>query len=219
LVLTNAVYFKGDWSTPFHKNWTKGEDFQVPAKWKMKAALMHQQHWFRYAAVDDLQILELAYGDGSLAMVVLLPEKVEGLGELQGKLTTANLQKWMARVKSEEVIVFLPKFKTTAEFQLGNTLRSMGMASAFDPSTANFSGMTGRKDLFISAVIHKAFVDVNEEGTEATAATGVIIAPPSPRMKPKKPLIFRADHPFVFLIRDNRNGAILFLGRMIDPSK
>jgi len=218
LVLTNAVYFKGDWSTPFHKTRTKDEDFHVSASRKTKAPLMNQQHRFRYAAFDDLQVLELPYGDGSLSMVVLLPEKVEALGELEGKLTTANLQKWMASVKSEEVIVFLPKFKTTTEFQLGNTLRSMGMASAFDPSTADFSGITGGKDLFISAVIHKAFVDVNEEGTEAAAATGVIMTRHSARVKPKKPPIFRADHPFVFLIRDNRNRAILFLGRMIDPS-
>jgi serpin B len=95
----------------------------------------------------------------------------------------------------------------------------MGMASAFDPSTADFSGMTGGKDLFISAVIHKAFVDVNEEGTEAAAATGVIMTHAAIRVKPKKPPIFRADHPFVFLIRDNRNGAFLFLGRIVDPSK
>jgi serpin B len=219
LVLTNAVYFKGDWSTPFHKNRTKAEDFQVSANRKMKAPLMHQQHWFRYAAVDDLQVLDLPYGDGSLSMVVVLPEKVEGLGGLEGRLTNPNLQTWMARMKSEEVIVFLPKFKTTAEFQLRNTLKSMGMASAFDPSTADFSGMTDGKDLFISAVIHKAFVDLNEEGTEAAAATGVIMPPHAVRTKPKKPSIFRADHPFVFLIRDRRNGAILFLGRMIDPSK
>ena len=109
--------------------------------------------------------------------------------------------------------MFLPKFKTTAEFGLADTLKAMGMASAFDRSTADFSGMTGRKELYFSAVIHKAFVDVNEEGTEAAAATGIIMMRSSAIAKPRKPAIFRADHPFVFLIRDNRNGAILFLGQ------
>jgi serpin B len=218
LVLTNAVYFKGDWREPFDKNRTKDDDFHISENRQIKAPFMQKRHRFRYAAIDDMQILELPYGNGSLAMVILLPEKVDGLGELAGTLTTDNFRKWTVSLQTQEVVIFLPKFKTTAEFQLGNTLRSMGMASAFDPSTADFSGMTGGKDLFISAVIHKAFVDVNEEGTEAAAATGVIMTHTAIRVKPKKPPIFRADHPFVFLIRDNRNGAILFLGRIVDPS-
>lgn len=153
-------------------------------------------------------------------MVVLLPEKVDGLSDMEAKLSVDNLRKWSQAMNLEEVIVFLPKFKTEFEFELKETLRSLGMVSAFDAQSADFSGMTGGKDLFISAVLHKAFIDVNEKGTEAAAATGVIMTPKSaPNIKPRKLPVFRADHPFVFLIRDNRNGAILFLGRVIDPTK
>jgi serpin B len=114
----------------------------------------------------------------------------------------------------DEVEVYLPKFKTTSQFDLSDTLKKMGMASAFDRNEADFSQMTPDRELYISAVIHKAFVDVNEEGTEAAAATGVIMAM---RGAPAEPSVFRVDHPFVFMIRDNRNGAILFLGRITNP--
>src|SRR5580704_8432918 len=219
LVLTNAVYFKGDWHDPFDKNRTKDQDFHVSPSRDVKTPLMSQQHRFQYAAAEGLQLLELSYGDGSLSMVVLLPTKVDGLAALEEKLTAASLQKWRDSAQSQDVIVFLPKFRTTAEFELGGTLKALGMPSAFDPSTADFSGMTGKRDLFISAVLHKAFVDVNEEGTEAAAATGVVMAAMAMRRPPEPPPVFRADHPFVFLIRDNRNGAILFLGRVVDPTK
>jgi serpin B len=216
LVLTNAVYFKGDWTEPFDKKRTKEDDFHVTATDKIKTSLMHQQDDFRYAAMDGLQVLELAYGDESLSMVVLLPEKVNGLAELEAKLTHDNLQRWTSALRSREVDVYLPKFKTTASFELNGTLKELRMPSAFDPQQADFSGMTGGRDLFISKVIHKAFVDVNEEGTEAAAATGIIMAPTGMPIE-EPPPVFRADRPFVFMIRDNRNGAILFLGRLINP--
>jgi serpin B len=218
LVLTNAVYFKGEWRDQFNKAFTKDQDFHSSDARTIKAPLMTQKHRFRYAAADGLQFLELPYGDGSLSMVVLLPKKVDGLSDLESKLTAASLDQWRTSATSRDVIVFLPKFKTTAQFQLADVLKAMGMASAFDAKTADFSGMTGGRDLFISAVLHKAFVDVNEEGTEAAAATGVVMMPMAARINPEPPPVFRADHPFVFLIRDNRNGAILFLGRIVDPT-
>lgn len=220
LVLTNAVYFHGSWSDPFKKELTKDEDFYLTATEKIKVPLMHRWDEFQYGEIDDLQILELPYGDGSLSMVVLLPKERDGLAELETKLSFQNLQQWMASVKQdEEVKVYLPKFKMTSQFEMSNTLTAMGMPSAFDADTADFSGMTGGKDLFISKVIHKAFVDVNEEGTEAAAATGVMMGVTSAIVEePKQPPLFRADHPFVFMIRDNRNQAILFVGRIINPS-
>ena len=218
LVLTNAVYFKGDWSKPFDTKLTKDEDFKLSSSQTVKTPLMNKQGNFLYAAVDGLQVLELPYGDKSLSMVVLLPDEVAGLADLEARLSFDRLRQWTTGLRSQEVIVCLPKFKTTAFFRLNDVLRGMGMPSAFDPRSADFSGMTGGKDLFISQVVHKAFVDVNEEGTEAAAATGVIMAPTAMPVRKPKP-VFRADHPFVFLIRDNRNGVILFLGRLTDPSK
>jgi serpin B len=219
LVLTNAVYFKGDWSDPFKKNLTKDEDFRLASQQKIKAPLMHTRHRFRYATADGLQILELPYGDGSLSLIVLLPEKQDGLPDLDAKLTFANWQLWTNGLVSQEVIVYLPRFKTTSQFELNQMLQSMGMTSAFSPRSADFSGMTGSRDLYISAVLHKAYVDVNEEGTAAAAATGIVMRPTAVRMpRPSEPPVFRADHPFLFVIRDNRNGAILFLGRLADPT-
>lgn len=217
LVLTNAVYFHGNWAEPFEKVLTNEEDFHLTATDKIKAPLMHRWDEFRYGAADDLRILELPYGDGSLSMVVLLPQEIDGLTGLEAKLTAQNLQRWTDSVKHEDKVeVYLPKFKTTAEFMLSGTLQAMGMKSAFDPDTADFSGMTDKEALFISVVIHKAFVDVNEEGTEAAAATGIAMAGAA-FVEPKEPPVFRADHPFVFMIRDNRNSAIMFLGRITNP--
>jgi serpin B len=148
-----------------------------------------------------------------LSMVVLLPKKVDGLAELEKNLSAARLGEWLGKLRKQEVMVALPKFKLTKEFMLNKVLASMGMPSAFDAKRADLTGMNGTGPrLFISVVVHKAFVDVNEEGTEAAAATGVGIALAS-ALHPT----FRADHPFVFLIRDNHTGSVLFLGRVANP--
>jgi serpin B len=219
LVLTNAVYFKGDWTDPFKKSLTKDERFHLSRKQTVKAPLMHAKRHFRYAAVDGLQVVELPYGDQSLSLIVLLPEKKDGLAELEARLTFDNWQHWTQGLVSQEVIVFLPRFKTSTQFELSSMLQSVGITSAFNPKTADFSGMTGDREFYISAVLHKAYVDVNEEGTEAAAATGVIMRTMAARIpRPQAPPVFRADHPFVFAIRDNRNGAVLFIGRLADPT-
>jgi serpin B len=219
LVLTNAVYFKGDWTDPFKKNLTKDEDFHLSAQQTVKAPLMHTRHHFRYAASDGLQVLELPYGDRSLSLIVLLPEKKDGLAKLEERLTFANWQQWTQNLSSQDVIVFLPRFKTTTQFEMNPLLQSLGITSAFNPQMADFSGMTGGRDFYVSAVLHKAYVDVNEEGTEAAAATGIIMRATAVRVpRPEEPPVFRADHPFVFAIRDNRNGAVLFIGRLADPT-
>jgi len=180
---------------------------------------MYQQEKFRYAAVNGLQVLEMPYGDESLSILILLPEKVDGIPDLEEKLTLDNLDRWTANLNPQKVKVYVPKFKTASQFEISDTLKSLGIISAFDPLTADFSGMTGGKDLFISAAIHKAFVDVNEEGTEAAAASGIVMVPTSATFEPNETPTFRADHPFVFLIRDNRNGTFLFFGRVTDPSE
>jgi serpin B len=176
---------------------------------------MHRRAECRYSEIGDLQILELPYGDVSPAMVILLPIKIDGLSNLEAKLTYENLNRWSCKLSMGEVRVYFPRFKSTSEFRLGDTLKTMGMTTAFNPITADFSGMTGNRELYISAVIHKAFVDVDEKGTEAAAATGILMKRAS--SQPLTPPVFRADHPFVFMIRDNRNGSIMFMGRVMNP--
>ena len=147
-------------------------------------------------------------------MVVLLPKEPAGIGPLEKSLTAENLAKWLGAIRKREVIVSIPKFKMTSKFGLNDMLRSLGMTDAFSDN-ADFTGMTSRRELFISAVIHQAYVDVNEEGTEAAAATGVTMKVLS--AGPNQTPVFRADHPFLFLIRDKTSGSILFLGRVMNP--
>jgi serpin B len=153
-------------------------------------------------------------------MIVFLPNEVGGLPALEQALTAASLQQWLGQLmRGTEIIVTFPKFKMTQQFELGDTLAKMGMKQAFEKDAADFSGMTGKRDLWISAAVHKAYVDVNEEGTEAAAATGITMTMNMAMANQRQPTIFRADHPFLFLIRDNRSGAILFMGRVTDPTK
>ncbi|MCH2125207.1 MAG: serpin family protein [Pirellulaceae bacterium] len=219
LVLTNAIYFQGNWSTAFKKKRTLLRPFYVTPEDKVQVPMMQQIGRFHYGENDDLQILELPYGEGEVSMFVLLPRKRDGLKSVEEKLSTESVKKWIGRMQPRtDVRVFLPKFKLTAELNLVKALGALGMTSAFDERTADFSGTTGNRDLYISAVLHKAFVDVHEEGTEAAAATGIVLKTRSLAPgKPKESPVFRADHPFVFLIRDNMNDAILFLGRMEKP--
>ena len=151
-----------------------------------------------------------------MSMIILLPKRVDGIGDFEKKLSSENLSRWLSELHKQKVIVSVPRFKMTKQFSLADTLRAMGMADAFSAQKADFSGMTGGRDLVISAVVHKAFVDVNEEGTEAAAATGVGMAMTA---APHEMPVFRADHPFIFLIRDNKSGSILFIGRLIKPGK
>lgn len=215
LVLTNAIYFKGRWKFQFKESRTKETPFWLSINKSIEVPMMTQKRQFGYMESDSLQILELPYIGDDLAMIVLLPRKIDGLTQLEADLSVESLNMWIDHLRKREVSVFLPKFKMTSQFRLGETLASMGMPDAFGEN-ADFSGIDGTKDLFISAVIHKAFVDVNAEGTEAAAATAAVISLTSAPSTP--PPTFRADHPFIFLIRDNRSGSILFLGRIVNPN-
>lgn len=216
LVLVNAIYFKGNWASQFAKARTQTAPFLVTPSQKVEAPLMTQEHPFKYGKTDRLQILELPYVGNDLSMLILLPHEVNGLAELETALTAPNLEKWSSHLWETEVRIFLPRFKISLGVKLHNTLASMGMVDAFNGSKANFSGMDGSENLYITAVLHKAFVEVNEEGTEAAAATAVVMGLRGLTLPPP---IFRADHPFVFLIRENHTGSILFLGRVVDPTR
>jgi serpin B len=215
LVLTNAIYFKGNWAKQFDGNKTEESSFTLLNGEKINVSMMNQRAEFNYMETEGVQGIELPYTDDELSMFIFLPKKFDGLGDLEKSLTLENLSDWMEQFSKREVIVSVPKVRMTNQVSLVDVLRSMGMQDAFSMK-ADFSGMDGTKDLYISAVIHKAFVDMNEEGTEAAAATAVIL-----RLKsaPVKAPIFRADHPFLFLIRDNKSGSILFMGRLTDPSQ
>jgi serpin B len=214
LVLTNAIYFKGKWASPFKPERTQDSPFALLDGQKVNVPTMNQTGKFGYMEANDIWVLEMPYVNDDLSMVILLPKQADGVKDLEKELVSDNLAGWLARMHKREVQVFFPRFKMASEFGLGKVLSAMGMPDAFS-GKADFSGMTGSRDLFISAVVHKAYVDVNEEGTEAAAATGVTMKLTSIR----EPLpVFRADHPFIFLIRDNQTGSILFLGRVANPA-
>jgi serpin B len=219
LVLTNAIYFKGMWETQFDAAETKVEDFHETDGKTVKAPLMHREGRFEYFDGGTFQELAIPYKSDDLSLILLLPREAGGLPALEGALTPASATAWMGKLSPvKKVIVTMPKFKMTQEFELKEALSAMGMPLAFENGSADFSGMTDEKPGFvISAVIHKAYVDVNEQGTEAAAATAVVMVGAMASMRPAPTPVFRADHPFVFLIRDNATGGILFMGRMERP--
>ena len=176
--------------------------------------MMSQTEKFGYMDKEKFQALEMPYVNQELSMIIFLPKKIDGLREFERDFSYENISSWLSEMHQQKVVVSVPKFTLTQEFSLADTLKSMGMQDAFIPGKADFSGITGNRELFISAVVHKAFVDVNEEGTEAAAATGVGMAMTA---APTRMPVFKADHPFIFLIHDNKSGSILFLGRMINP--
>jgi serpin B len=224
LVLVNAIYFKGKWANPFKENDTQEEPFWVKDDESIEVPMMTQKHYFRYMENETFQGLELPYvGTSSslnpreknnISMIVLLPQQRDGLANVEESLKE-NLDDYLQHSYRQKVKVFLPKFKINTGFELSDTLSTMGMPDAFSEK-ADFSGIDGQKQLYLTSVIHQAFVDVNEEGTEAAAATAVFAT--TRGMPPPTPT-FRADHPFIFLIRHNSSGSILFLGRVVNPTK
>jgi len=218
LVLTNAIYFKGSWVDPFDKRYTQADTFHVTSSQSVQAPFMRRSGGYRYYDGGTFQAIDLPYKGNDLSMIVLLPKKTGGLAALEDSFTSASVAKWIEKLEyANRVILDLPRFTLTQAFELNRPLAAMGMAQAFT-AQADFSGMTGKRGFMISAAVHKAFVDVNETGTEAAAATGIAMAATAMRQEPP-PIIFKADHPFLFLIRDAKSGSILFLGRVVDPTK
>jgi serpin B len=221
LILTNAIYFKGEWVKQFNKDNTKEENFRTYKDGIVKAQMMQrtdEKAIFNYTEDSNLQILEMPYSGDELSILLLLP-KNDNLEKLESLLSTKKLLEWKKDLKEQRVKIYIPKFKFETRYLMTNDLKSMGMPTAFS-SLADFSGMTGYKELKINEVIHKAFVEVNEEGTEAAAVTSVEMRPmsiSSPQKKPEIP-IFRADHSFIFLIQQKSTGNILFMGRVVNPT-
>lgn len=213
LVLTNAIYFKGDWAHQFDKEETEDAIFYGAAGEKTVPMMhQHRKEGFQYATTDTYRILSMPYKGDTVSMLILLPDRKVSLADVEAGLTAASLNRALKGLEGDDMEVWLPRFKLEYGFSVVKALGALGMPSAFGAG-ADFSGMTGRPDFFINDVIHKAFVSVNEEGTEAAAATAVVMAWKSvPEVIP-----FRVDRPFLFMIRDNATGSILFIGRMMDP--
>jgi serpin B len=235
LVLASAVYFKGAWAKPFRKAATRNAPFHVRGPTSSlphhsyhdaDVPMMNRLGQYGYMETESMQGLKMMYAGDEISMVILLPKKVptgdvspadDPLTNLEASVTAESLAGWMKEFHSEEVEVAIPQFKVTDRLDIASVLSSMGMKDAFDLKAADFSGMNGKKDLHISAVVHRVVVDVNEEGTEAAATTAGPVATPSVGEEPR-PEVFRADHPFLFLIRHEKTGAILFMGRVADPT-
>ena len=214
LVLTNAIYFKGQWASQFKPAATKDAPFNVVNSAKVQVPMMWQTGRYRYVHENGMAAIELPYADDDLSMIVILPDgDIEKMGK---SLSLDTIRQLSADMYSENVDLFLPRFKMEASYGLGGMLSDMGMPDAFIDQIANFSGMTGQSGLYIGSVIHKARVEVNEEGSEAAAATAVIMDTKSFNLERKQ--TFRADHPFLFIIVHNPTGAILFMGRLSNPT-
>ncbi|MGB9707194.1 MAG: serpin family protein [Microgenomates group bacterium] len=220
LVLTNAVYFKGEWIKQFNEKDTKDEDFRISKNNSIKVPMMQrtdEEAKFNYAENDKLQILEMPYSGEELSMLILLP-KNDDLATLENLLSAKKLSEWKKDLKNQRVKIFIPKFKLETKYSMAGDLKAMGMPTAFRPG-ADFSGMNGAKGLYIGEVIHQAFIEVNEEGTEAAASSAVVfMLGAAPGQKTPKIPIFRVDHPFIFLIQEKSTGIIIFMGRVINPT-
>lgn len=214
LVLTNAIYFNAAWLNPFEKSATASGPFHLLTGTDVSVSMMKQTKSYGFASGDSYQAVEIPYDGRELSMVVLLP-KSGRFSSFESALTGQQVQTIIRSLKSQSVNLTMPKFKFDSQFGLKPMLSAMGMPVAFTDE-ADFSGMNGRRDLTITDVFHKAFVSVDEDGTEAAAATGVVVGVTS---APLEPVQVTLDRPFIFLIRDIQTGAILFVGRVLNPAE
>ena len=220
LILVNAVYFKGDWLKKFNSDSTQECDFQVSASETVRVKMMYMKAKFYYGVSEQLhcQAIELSYAGDTLSMFVILPDHTAtNLGEVEKNLTSDDLVNVSQKFQMAflEVKLWLPKFRLDEKLSLAEALSNLGMKDLFLESTADLSGVDGTKELYVSSVLHRAVVDVNEEGTEAAAATAVVMQTRCAIIS--KQFTFRADHPFLFFIQDKATKSILFLGRLVKP--
>ena len=215
LVLTNAIYFKGTWEWEFDKSDTREQDFKITPNNVVKTQMMYmkpEKARFNYADIDELQILELPYKGEEISMLILLP--TENSDAIETSLTVEKLKEWKSKIQETKLdAIYLPKFEFKTKYTLNENLKALGMPTAFIEGKADFSGMTTAEKIWIDFVIHQAYVKVDEKGTEAAAATATGMAGSA---MPRN--VFRADHPFIFLIQEKDTGNILFLGKVVNPT-
>ena len=227
LILINAIYFKGMWEKTFDKKYTKDEHFTLISGEKLLVPMMHQTKNFNYLEDEQFQILEMPYKGNlifgtrdQISMVIFLPKRFNSLSELEPLLTIEKIEDYLSSLReqyTQKVKVFFPRFTINMKYKLTKCLSDLGITEAFTKN-ADFSGISKEPDIFISDIIHKAFVEVNERGTEAAAVTAISVVGASigPR---KEPPIFRADHPFLFVIQDSQTKTILFIGKLMNPKE
>ncbi len=216
LVIVNAIYFKGNWVQQFDKNDTQNATFFVSQSRNVSVPMMHisRSENASYYSDNELKALEMDYQGDNLSMLILLPNQNHSLSEVEAGLSSAKISNIRAQLVRQPVSVWLPRFTMTKSEEMSGVLKELGMKSAFDPQAADFSGINSNEGLYISDVFHKAFINVNETGTEAAAATAVVVGITAVEIPPE----FRADHPFLYFIIDKHTGAILFMGRVADPT-
>ena len=218
LVLANAIYFYGPWRDPFEPVDTEDGDFHLPDGTTTSVPFMYQREYFHYAVGEGMQMLELPYANDGFAMTIILPDEGE-FDAFEERLDAAALDAAIGQLAGTELRLYLPRFEFDFSASLTDTLQAMGMTDAFDPERADFGGMVQgdpADKLFIGDVLHKAFISVDEEGTEAAAAT-VVVMPTGAAPAEEEPIEVRIDRPFLFAIRDTQTGSLLFLGRVMNP--
>ena len=218
LVLTNAIYFKAAWAEQFEKAATQKSVFHVTPNQTIPTDMMNKVGYFSLARLDGFRLLNIPYKSNEASMIILLPDRADGIATIENSLTGEKIESWINQAKPIHVALSLPKFKVTDSFMLKDQLVALGMKRAFYAGLADFTGIADvpNDPLYINAVIHKAFIDVDEEGTEAAAATAVLMT--ANAAAPGQPESFVADHPFLYMIRANHTGDILFIGRLVDPA-
>jgi len=221
LILTNAIYFKGNWEIQFdeqnttEREFTKSDDSAIMVD---TMSLVDTEDRFNYTENDDFQMLELPYSGGDISMIIMLPKDGRSVDDIISTIDKDDYAAWIDEMYDTELDIYLPKFKIETSYNLNDYLTNLGMTSAFN-EMADFSGIFGDVDIFISDVIHKAFVEVNEEGTEAAAATAIIMAATAyPGIEEPARIVFDCDHPFLFTIHHKETNTILFMGTVEDPS-
>ena len=217
-ILNNAIYFKGTWVKQFDPNSTQTKEFWKTDTAKNATEFMHNQAFFNYTESDGVQVLQMPYEGDRLSMLVFLPSEKNGILQLEQTISAETISAWRQQLQPTDIIVSMPKFKAETDYSLVQYLKNLGMPLAFDKKLANFSGIidlaTLDGNLYVSDAYQNAFVDVNEEGTEAAAVTTIVLKIEGAA----QPVKFTANHPFIFTIQDDETGTILFLGRISDPS-
>jgi len=215
MFLINAIYFKGTWTYQFDEESTKDTLFALPDGTKKPCQMMQQRGLYKHFSNDDFQAVDLPYGDGDFSMTIFLPSPKTDIDSLIAEFTPENLSYWLGCFSSDSGDIYIPKFKLEYDLLLNEVLKTLGMEIAFDGDRADFSRMYKDGGVWIDKVKHKTYVEVNEEGTEAAAATVVVMIEVSPS---PSGFHMRVDRPFVFLIRENKSQTILFIGKIVEPT-